>query len=101
METISGLIQYEFAAITTVLYVLGRVICGVERIPNRWVPLILTVTGIGLALLSADSRIDSYRNVASMVYDGVVQGVLCTGMAVYVHEVAKQTTSRKSSGADK
>ena len=66
------------------LNVLGLIFKSIERIPDKFIPLLLLIFGIsgsialtGLALtgLSADS---------------VIQGVLVTGAAVYGNQVVKQ-----------
>ena len=60
---------------------------------NQFLKLIsaaaLTLTGCGIALacLGAASRWSEYANWAGVMFDGVVQGILCTGMSVYLNEV--------------
>ena len=62
-----------------VLNILGMILKGLEKIPDKFIPLILLVFGmagtLALAGLSADS---------------VVQGILVTGAAVYGNQMVKQ-----------
>lgn len=58
------------------LNVLGLIFKSIERIPDKFIPLLLLIFGsIALTGLSADS---------------VIQGVLVTGAAVYGNQVVKQ-----------
>lgn len=61
------------------LNVLGLIFKSIERIPDKFIPLLLLIFGISgsiaLTGLSADS---------------VIQGVLVTGAAVYGNQVVKQ-----------
>lgn len=62
-----------------VLNILGMIIKGLEKIPDKFIPLILLVFGVAGTLA-----------LAGMSADSVVQGVLVTGAAVYGNQVVKQ-----------
>lgn len=87
MEHLSQYIEADYAVLSAVLYCLGRVLKALGRFPNRLIPLTLTGCSIALACLGAASRWSEYANWAGMMFDGVVQGILCTGMSVYLNEV--------------
>lgn len=87
MEHLSQYIEADYAVLSAVLYCLGRVLKALGRFPNRLIPLTLTGCGIALACLGAASRWPEYANWAGVMFDGVVQGILCTGMSVYLNEV--------------
>ncbi len=93
MEQIAEYIQAQYAILVAVLYCLGAALKSIKKFPNQFIPLALTVLGIALACLSAASRSSEYANWAALVYDGVAQGILCTGMSVYIHEVLAKTGS--------
>ena len=62
-----------------VLNILGMILKNTEKIPDKFIPLILLVFGIlGAVALSGFSS------------DSVVQGVLVTGAAVYGNQIVKQ-----------
>lgn len=62
-----------------VLNILGMILKNTEKIPDKFIPLILLVFGIlGAVALSGFSA------------DSVVQGVLVTGAAVYGNQIVKQ-----------
>lgn len=86
MEWLTQYIDADYAVLVIVLYCLGRAYKAIRRFPNQYIPLALTFVGIALACLRALSRCTAYANWAAALFDGVVQGVLCTGMAVYANE---------------
>ena len=62
-----------------VLLVLGKIVKGTEKIPDKWIPLILLPIGIAGSLA-----------LGGISADSIVQGVLVTGAAVYSNQVVKQ-----------
>lgn len=87
MEQLTQYIQADYAILAVVLYCLGRVLKAVKRFPNQFIPLALTGCGVALACLSAVSRYGDFANWAATLFEGLVQGILCTGLAVYLNEV--------------
>jgi len=87
LEQLFKYIDAQYAILVAVLYFLGKALKTIKVFPNQFIPITLTVLGIALACLSAVSRSAEYANLASLIFDGVAQGILCTGMAVYVNEV--------------
>lgn len=62
-----------------VLNILGMILKNMEKIPDKFIPLILLVFGVlGAVALSGLSA------------DSVIQGVLVTGAAVYGNQIVKQ-----------
>lgn len=62
-----------------VLNILGAFIKGIEKIPDKYIPLILLVFGVLGAF-----------GLMGFSVDAAVQGVLITGAAVYGNQVVKQ-----------
>ena len=62
-----------------VLYVLGLIIKGTEKVSNKWIPVILLPLGIGgaIALMGLNAN-------------AVIQGILVTGVTVFADQVVKQ-----------
>ena len=89
MEELTQYIKADFAVLVAVLYCIGR---GLKA---------LTFCGIGLACLSVVSRYASYGNWAAALFEGVVQGVLCAGMSVYLNEVIAHCSSNKGNDPPK
>ena len=62
-----------------VLLIIGQIIKSIQKIPDKWIPLILLPIGIVGAMALAGWTVDS-----------AVQGVLVTGAAVYGNQLVKQ-----------
>ncbi len=65
-----------------VLNVIGAMVKGIDKIPNKYIPLILLVFGI----LGAFA-------VMGVTPQSAIQGVLITGTAVYGDQILKQIKS--------
>lgn len=78
MEALTYILEKGLILIPA-LNILGALIKGMEKIPDKYIPLILLVFGVlgafGLMGLSVDAA---------------VQGVLITGTAVYGNQIVKQ-----------
>lgn len=66
-----------------VLNVIGMIIKNTEKIPNKYIPLLLLLFGI-LGTVA----------ILGLTPHSVVQGVLVTGAAVYGNQVVKQLKSK-------
>ena len=62
-----------------VLNIIGAIIKGIEKIPDKYIPLIL----LGFGILGSVA-------ILGLSPESVVQGVLVTGTAVYGNQVVKQ-----------
>lgn len=61
------------------LYVIGMVLKDTEIIKDKYIPLILLPIGVLFSLI-----------ITGLSPDGVIQGVLATGVTVYGNQVIKQ-----------
>ena len=78
MDVLSYIINRALVLIP-VLNILGMILKTLEKIPDKFIPLILLAAGIlGSIVLMGVSA------------DSVIQGVLVTGAAVYGNQVVKQ-----------
>lgn len=62
-----------------VLNILGMIIKGFPKIPDKYIPLILLFFGIAGAVA-----------IMGFNVQGIIQGVLITGTAVYGNQIVKQ-----------
>lgn len=79
MINITNYILEQGLILIPVLYIIGLMLKGAEKISDKYIPLILLPIGIAgsIGLLGA-------------TFDAVVQGVLITGACVYGNQVVKQ-----------
>ena len=62
-----------------VLYIIGMILKNLERIEDKYIPLILLPIGVALAIA-----------VKGIDVDSVIQGILVTGVTVYGNQIFKQ-----------
>ena len=62
-----------------VLIIIGQIVKGIEKIPDKWIPLILLPIGLVGAMALGGWTVDS-----------AIQGALVTGTAVYGNQIVKQ-----------
>ena len=76
------LIQYvteNALVLIPVLYVIGSILKGIEKIKDKYIPIILLPIGIALAIAIGGASVDA-----------VIQGILVTGATVYGNQLIKQ-----------
>ncbi len=83
MQTID-FIKDEGFIIIPVLYILGMIIKGIDKIPDKYIPLILLVFGCCFSMILLGISISSF-----------FQGILLTGTAVYGNQVFKQMSKEE------
>lgn len=62
-----------------VIYIIGMMLKGLEKIQDKFIPLILLPIGVALAMLSMGLCVEAF-----------IQGVLVVGAAVYTNQLIKQ-----------
>ena len=71
----------EYALIVIpVLYVIGMMLKGLELIPDKYIPIILLVIGIAVCV-----------GLNGFNANSVIQGILVTGVTVYVNQLLVQS----------
>ena len=83
MEILSYIMDNALILIP-VLLILGQIVKEIQKIPDKWIPLLLLPIGIAGAIALGGPSVDS-----------AVQGVLVTGAAVYGNQVVKQIGKRE------
>ena len=79
METIKEFVIDQALIIIPVLYVIGTIIKGTEKINDKYIPLILLPISIFFCLF-----------VVGFNVQAVIQGILACGTAVYVNQLLVQ-----------
>ena len=83
MDFMSFIYEKGLAAVPA-LIVVGAVVKDIKCIPDRFIPLILLPLGIAAGLLSA-----------GLTAEGVIQGVLLAGAAVYGNQTYRQLKEKR------
>lgn len=83
MEIVNYITEHALILIPA-LVIIGAIIKMIDKIPDKWIPLILLPIGIAGAVL-----LGGFDSTAAVV-DSVIQGVLVTGAAVYGNQIVKQ-----------
>lgn len=78
MEILNYIVENALILIPALL-VIGQIVKGIEKIPDKYIPLILLVFGIAGAFACVGFSVEA-----------VIQGVLVTGAAVYGNQIVKQ-----------
>lgn len=79
METIKEFVIDQALIIIPVLYIIGTIIKGTEKINNKYIPLILLPISIIFCLF-----------VVGFNVQGVIQGILVCGTSVYANQLLVQ-----------
>lgn len=87
----------ELTIVVVLLWVLGKMIKGTERIKDKYIPLILGGVGVlvATAYVIGSNDLSGGKAWLNAVLSGVVQGVLCAGLAVYGNEIVSQLRKKE------
>lgn len=88
MEQVVEYIKPELLVLIPALYFLGQSIKKSETVPNKYIPAVVNVLGVGLALLYVFGSVGMN---ATAMFTAIVQGILAAGAAVNWNEVKKQS----------
>jgi len=94
-------IKPELLSLILVGYFIGMALKNSEKIQDWTIPFIIGGVNIVLAvvyLFSVSATLDS-RNIAALVFTGIVQGALTAAGAVYGNQLKKQATVGKAEDA--
>ena len=79
MEMLKDYILDNALILIPVIYVLGMMLKGTEKVSDKYIPIILLPIGVILAMF-----------IVGFTVNGFIQGVLVTGVAVYANQLVKQ-----------
>lgn len=96
MNAVIDYVKPELIVVAVVLYFIGIAIKQSQTIKDKYIPVIIGIVGIVLALIwvLATSSIETWQNVLLALFTAIVQGVLVAGLSTYVDQLIKQ--GRKS-----
>nr|DAH85409.1 MAG TPA: holin [Caudoviricetes sp.] len=79
MENLMSYVVDNALILIPVLYVLGAILKGTEKVEDKYIPVVLLPVGIVLAML-----------IVGFNVNGFIQGILVTGATVYANQLIKQ-----------
>ena len=84
-------IKPELLVLIPVLFVIGKMIKGSKTVQNRFIPVILGCTGVGLSIL----YVVATEGVSALgFFTAITQGILVAGASVYANELKKNTEKK-------
>ena len=92
-ELIQQYLKPELLVLIPVLYFIGMAIKK-SSISDTFIPVLLGAIGIFLSVIYLIATVDvnTYKDVAIMIFTGITQGILLAGGSVYVNQVIKQSS---------
>ena len=91
-DLLKEFIKPELLILIPVLYLFGLAIKK-SNVPDKYIPFILGTAGVVLSVmyLITMSTDFSSLSIVSILFTGIVQGVLIAGASVYVNQLIKQS----------
>lgn len=80
-------VRPEMLILIPALVVIGKIFSDADMVKNKYIPMLLGISGI---VLSALYTISIYDLSLDGIFSGIVQGILCAGTAVYGNQIYKQ-----------
>lgn len=87
----------EILIIIPVLVIIGMMLKRIENIKDWTIPIILGVIGILFSIMILGFK-EGFTG--PVVLNGILQGILAAGMAVYVHQLTIQSTRKRKEEED-
>ncbi len=94
MENLLTFIPEFLLIVIVVIYVFGAFLKGLKVVPDKYIVSILMLLGITAAVLLNIINAQ-YKVSLDVIVNGVLQGILCWGVAVGINQTAKQLTKEE------
>ncbi|SCJ09996.1 Uncharacterised protein [uncultured Clostridium sp.] len=89
MENLLTFIPEFLLIVIVVIYVFGAFLKGLKVVPDKYIVSILMLLGITVAVLLNIINAQ-YKVSLDVIVNGVLQGILCWGVAVGINQTSKQ-----------
>lgn len=89
LEEVMTYIPSELLILIPVLYAVGFFVKKSQSVADKFIPLILGGVGIVVCWLFEFMTIGFGFEA---VFNGIIRGILCAGVTVYINQVKKQVT---------
>lgn len=91
---IANFVPSNLAILISVIYVLGMFLKKMEMVKDNYITVILMIFSITFAILLTMINAQ-YKTSFESVVNGILQGVLCWGVAIGINQTAKQINKDK------
>lgn len=89
MENIMSFINEGMAIVIVAIYVFGVFLKKLETVKDKYITSLLMLFGITFAVLLSIINA-KYKVELDVIVNGILQGILCWGVAVGVNQTVKQ-----------
>lgn len=91
-QVIQNYVKPELLVVAIVLYFVGMGIKNIEKISDKYIPIILGVLGIIISAIYivATSAFNGYQSILMAIFTSLIQGILVAGLSVYANQLIKQ-----------
>lgn len=89
MENIMNFIPEFMGILIVSIYILGVFFKNSSLIKDKWITVLLLLFGITFAVLLNIINV-KYKVALDVIVNGILQGILCWGVAVGVNQTIKQ-----------
>lgn len=92
MELLMSYIKPELIIVSIALYFVGIWIKNTEYIKDKWIPLILGITGIVICAIwvLANTPIRTWQELLMAIFTSIIQGITVAALSTYVNQLIKQ-----------
>lgn len=84
----------HLAILIVCIYVVGVFLKNLNSVQDKYITVILMLFGITFAVLLSIINAE-YKVTLDVIVNGILQGILCWGVAVGVNQTAKQLTKKE------
>lgn len=84
----------HLAILIVCIYVVGVFLKNLNSVQDKYITVILMLFGITFAVLLSIINAE-YKVTLDVIVNGILQGILCWGVAVGVNQTAKQLTKEE------
>ena len=92
MELLMNYVKPELIIVAIALYFVGIWIKNTESIKDKWIPLILGITGIVICAIwvLANTPIGTWQELLMAIFTSIIQGIMVAALSTYVNQLIKQ-----------
>lgn len=93
MTDVMNYVKPELLVVAVVLYFIGMALKSSEVFVDKYIPLVLGVTGIVICAIYVygTGEFKAGADIAIATFTAITQGVLVAGLSTYVNQIIKQS----------